>query len=72
MSWRETGGPPVAIPERSGLGSMLIGTMTERALGATVTTQYETNGFSWEIDMPADRVLRDDLGTPEMALFESR
>jgi hypothetical protein len=46
--------------------------MTERALGATVTTQYETNGFSWEIDMPADRVLRDDLGTPEMALFESR
>jgi two-component sensor histidine kinase len=24
LSWRETGGPPVAIPERTGFGSLLI------------------------------------------------
>jgi PAS domain S-box-containing protein len=72
LSWRESGGPPVVQPERKGLGSMLIGTMTERALGAKVAIHYEPSGFSWEIDMPADRVLREDLSTPEMALFESR
>jgi len=72
ISWQESGGPRVSAPRRSGLGSMLIGTMTEKSLGAKVTIRYEPTGFVWEIDMPAERVLREDIPTPEMALFEGR
>jgi two-component sensor histidine kinase len=72
ISWRETGGPTVSQPERKGLGSMLIGTMTERSLNANVTTQFDAAGFSWEIVIPANRLLQNDLRTYEMALFEGR
>jgi len=72
ISWTESGGPPVTPPERRGLGSMLTGTMTERALGATVVARYEPSGFMWEIDIPAERILRDDLGTTESAMLEPR
>lgn len=72
IKWEESGGPPVTPPERSGLGSMLTGTMTERSLGATVTTRYEPTGLVWEIDIPAERVLRDDISTAESALLEAR
>ena len=72
ISWTESGGPPVTPPERRGLGSMLTGTMTERALGATVVARYEPSGFVWEIDIPAERILRDDLGTTESAMLEPR
>ena len=51
---------------------MLIGTMTERALSAKITIRYEPSGFVWEIDIPAERILRDEIGTAEMALFEAR
>ncbi|HKY09009.1 MAG TPA: sensor histidine kinase, partial [Candidatus Binatia bacterium] len=67
ISWRESGGPPVAIPQRRGLGSMLTGTMTEKALGGKVTAHYEPTGFVWEIDIPAERILHDDAAGVERA-----
>lgn len=70
ISWRESGGPPVAVPQRRGLGSMLTGTMTEKALGAKVATRYEPSGFVWVIEIPPERILHEDAGT--MELFESR
>jgi two-component sensor histidine kinase len=45
--WREQGGPPVAAPERQGFGSTLL-----RATFANVRSNFDTNGFSCEIEVP--------------------
>jgi len=68
ITWHESGGPAVEAPSSSGLGSMLIGTFTEKALDATVTTHYESAGLVWEFEAPADRMMqRDDGDLSELA-----
>jgi two-component sensor histidine kinase len=45
--WREQGGPPVVPPKRQGFGSTLL-----RASFANARTDFDTNGFSCEIEVP--------------------
>jgi PAS domain S-box-containing protein len=45
--WREQGGPPVVAPGRRGFGSTLL-----RASFANVRSNFDTNGFSCEIEVP--------------------
>jgi PAS domain S-box-containing protein len=45
--WREQGGPPVVAPKRQGFGSTLL-----RATFANARSNFDTNGFSCEIEVP--------------------
>jgi two-component sensor histidine kinase len=49
--WREQGGPPVVAPKRQGFGSTLL-----RASFANVRSNFDTNGFSCEIEVPLREV----------------
>jgi two-component sensor histidine kinase len=51
--WRERGGPPVVAPKRQGFGSRLL-----RATFANARFNFETNGFSCEIEVPLREVGR--------------
>jgi PAS domain S-box-containing protein len=44
--WREQGGPPVVAPKRRGFGSTLL-----RATFANARSNFDTNGFSCEIEV---------------------
>lgn len=58
--WREQGGPPVVAPKRQGFGSTLL-----RATFATARSNFETNGFSCEIEVPFREVV-PSRWTPEL------
>ncbi len=49
ISWRESGGPPVAPPAKLGFGSRIIVDVPRVKLSAQVTTTYEPGGFVWEL-----------------------
>lgn len=56
MRWRESGGPPVAPPARSGFGSTVIGRMVGANLGCKPGADYPPEGFVWQLEAAADRV----------------
>jgi signal transduction histidine kinase/CheY-like chemotaxis protein len=47
LRWKESGGPPVVPPKRSGFGTTLL-----KALGAKVRLHFDRSGLDCEIDMP--------------------
>jgi molybdate/tungstate transport system substrate-binding protein len=47
FQWREQGGPPVVAPKRQGFGSTLL-----RATFADARSNFDTNGFNCEIELP--------------------
>ena len=49
--WREQGGPPVVTPERQGFGSKLL-----RATFANARSNFDTDGFRCEIEVPLREV----------------
>ncbi len=57
MSWRETGGPPVTAPEKSGFGSAIISSVPETSFGAKVELDFQVSGLSWRLHCPARGVL---------------
>lgn len=56
MRWRETGGPPVAAPDKTGFGSEVIGTLAEMSLGAKIELEFPRSGLSWRLACPAGGV----------------
>lgn len=48
LDWRESGGPPVRQPERSGFGSRLI----ESSLGGKATARFLPEGLQWSLCVP--------------------
>jgi PAS domain S-box-containing protein len=56
--WREREGPPVVAPKRQGFGSTLL-----RATFANARSNFDTNGFSCEIEVPLPEAARR---TPEL------
>ena len=57
MSWKERGGPRIDRPSRKGFGTTVIDRMSRMTLAADVTLDYASEGFSWKLECPADRVL---------------
>jgi len=57
ITWRETGGPAVAPPQKTGFGHELISSLPEHELDAAVTLEYLPGGLFWSIDMPASGVV---------------
>jgi PAS domain S-box-containing protein len=50
ITWCESGGPPVAAPDRRGFGSAVIGRFAEMNLGAKVDTDFAAVGFKWRLE----------------------
>ncbi|RIA47688.1 PAS domain S-box protein [Dichotomicrobium thermohalophilum] len=57
LAWRETGGPEVAPPSRSGFGSVVIGNMIRMNLRADVRLDYAPSGVVWELESPRGHCL---------------
>jgi PAS domain S-box-containing protein len=55
IEWRESGGPPVAPPERQGFGSTLLGRMLEAELGGAVEIDYAPDGLRYRFTTPLPR-----------------
>ena len=57
ISWTETGGPPVTVPEREGFGSSVIRDIPAATLEAEVRLAYDADGLRWTFDAPAENLL---------------
>ena len=56
LVWRETGGPPVITPQRSGFGTLVTQKMTARGLGGQVDMDYAKDGVVWTLTAPPDAI----------------
>ena len=52
LHWRESGGPPVATPERIGFGTQLITKALPHTLGATSQIEFAPTGVQCTIEVP--------------------
>jgi two-component sensor histidine kinase len=57
MIWRESGGPMVTEPTRSGFGRRVIQLLTAQALSGEVTHEFLPGGVRWTLDTPAAFVI---------------
>jgi len=57
IDWRESGGPPVAPPTRTGFGSRLIQTTMDYDLGGSATVDYDPAGLRVTLIIPAMHLL---------------
>ena len=48
--WTERGGPAVTPPTKAGFGTSMIGRMIEQSLRATVSMEFEPEGFTWRAE----------------------
>ena len=56
LHWRESGGPPVRVPHKSGFGSKLIRTSVERQLGGTVQMNWLAEGLQCDMTLAMERL----------------
>jgi PAS domain S-box-containing protein len=56
LHWREADGPSVRLPEKTGFGSKLVGSMVQ-SLGGEIECEWAAQGLSCEIRVPADALL---------------
>ncbi len=56
ISWRETGGPAVHAPEKSGFGSAIITSVAETNLDAEVELSFPVSGLVWRLTCLAREV----------------
>jgi two-component sensor histidine kinase len=59
MSWRESGGPPVDPPARSGFGTGVIRDATRMNLSGDVRLGYARSGVVWELDCPVEACIEE-------------
>jgi two-component sensor histidine kinase len=57
LTWRETGGPPVKKPDRSGFGRMVLERVTVNALGSG-GTEFRPDGLVWSCDITVEHLVR--------------
>jgi len=57
MNWNEFDGPSVVAPQRKGFGSTVTGEVVRMSLGAQITTDFASTGFSWQLDCPIENVI---------------
>lgn len=54
IEWRETGGPPVVSPAKTGYGTSLIRELIPHELGGTVDLAFAADGVRCKIDVPIE------------------
>ena len=64
LAWRESGGPPVPEPDRSGLGRLVLTRLAEQSLGAGVTLDFAPSGLTWTLQAPLEQVAETGLSVP--------
>ncbi len=64
FSWTESGGPEVAPPEYSGLGSLILTRLAEQSLGAEVDLSFAQGGVAWRLSAPLANVSETGLFVP--------
>jgi PAS domain S-box-containing protein len=52
MTWRESDGPPVSPPSRTGFGHVVIQHLVAESLNGEVAIDFAASGFSWRLDIP--------------------
>lgn len=52
LSWRESGGPHVVMPDRRGFGSRVLERGLSHALDGKVELEFSATGVVCEIDVP--------------------
>ena len=57
ISWRESGGPPVTKPTRTGFGSTVISNVARMSLDADVYLEFKPRGLIWRLQCSSDKVL---------------
>jgi PAS domain S-box-containing protein len=57
IAWRESNGPVVTPPERTGFGSTVVGTMARMGLEAEVSHEFAPTGVVWTLTCALSRVL---------------
>ena len=57
LVWEERGGPPVAVPERSGFGRAMVERVVGQALESDVTLSFAARGVRCVIVIPARHVV---------------
>ena len=60
FTWTESGGPPVAAPERAGFGTRLIETALASELSGSARLEYSKSGVTFTLDADATQVLSGD------------
>jgi PAS domain S-box-containing protein len=55
IEWRESGGPPVVKPAKTGYGTSLISEMIPHELGGSVDLAFLTEGVCCQIDVPLEQ-----------------
>ena len=59
MRWRESGGPTVSPPLRTGLGSTVITRTLTRTFKGQAELEYRPEGLSWELAAPLDHLIAE-------------
>ena len=53
IRWRESGGPPVTAPSRSGFGSAVLEHLVPQGLGGSAHVEWCADGLVWSLEIPA-------------------
>jgi PAS domain S-box-containing protein len=64
MSWTESDGPPVSVPERQGFGTIVMKAMAERSVDGTADLDYAPSGLTWRLICPAASALEIGSARP--------
>jgi PAS domain S-box-containing protein len=59
VRWRETGGPLVTTPKRTGFGSLLVREIVERQLSGRFTPTWRPEGLEVELELPVRNLIGD-------------
>lgn len=57
IAWRESGGPVVKPPAKTGFGSVVISKNPRLSLSAKIELEYPAEGLKWRLDAPAERLI---------------
>ncbi len=57
ISWKEAGGPAVAMPARKGFGQVVIGRMAAAAVQGVADIAFHPAGVTWTLTAPAGNAL---------------
>jgi two-component sensor histidine kinase len=71
LTWRESGGPTVADPERRGFGRFVLERVTVNALGSG-GTEFRPTGLVWTCDINAEHLVRPPARAPAKTDNEPR
>jgi two-component sensor histidine kinase len=57
LCWKETGGPPVALPRKRGFGTRIIEDMAARSVLGKATAAFLPAGYEWELVAPESALI---------------